>query len=143
MSAAFDRAAAGSGTPREIFRRLIHAYVDYGLSHPAEYHLTFTVGPDALTPIAKDFSRPLEAQEAGARSFMRFRDHLAKLAPAGLIGNLDPMFAAQMLWLVGHGAVSLLTTRSHFPWADRDALIAGLEDVIIKGLAAKKARGGK
>jgi AcrR family transcriptional regulator len=142
MSAAFDCAVARPGSQREIFRRLIHAYIDYGLSHPAEYHLTFTVGPDALTPIGKDFSRPLETQEAGARSFMRFRDHLAKLAPAGLIGDFDPMFAAQMLWFVGHGAVSLLTTRSHFPWADRDALIDGLEDVVIRGLAGKKARSG-
>jgi AcrR family transcriptional regulator len=143
ISAAFDRAVARPGTPREIFRSLIHAYIDYGLSHPAEYHLTFTVGPDALTPMAKDFSRPHELQEAGARSFMRFRDHLAKLAPAGLMGDLDPMFATQMLWLVGHGAVSLLTTRSHFPWADRDALIAALEDVMINGLATRKADGGQ
>jgi AcrR family transcriptional regulator len=142
ISAAFDSAVEKPGTPREIFRRLIHAYIDYGLSHPAEYHLTFTVGPDALTPIGKDFSQPIEFQEAGARSFMRFRDHLARLAPTGLMGGLDPMFATQMLWLVGHGAVSLLTTRSHFPWANRDALIAALEDVIINGLAAAKARGG-
>jgi AcrR family transcriptional regulator len=142
ISAEFDRAAAKPGAPREIFRRLIHAYIDYGLSHPAEYHLTFTVGPDALTPMAKDFSQSFDQQEAGARSFMRFRDHLAKLAPAGLMGELDPMFATQMLWLVGHGAVSLLTTRSHFPWADRDALIAALEDVVINGLATMRARGG-
>jgi len=52
------------------------------------------------------------------------------------------MFAAQVLWLAGHGAVSLLTTRSHFPWADKDALIATLEDIIIKGLAAAKVRRG-
>jgi AcrR family transcriptional regulator len=142
ISAAFDRAVSKPGTPPEIFRRLIHAYIDYGLSHPAESHLTFTVGPDALTPMAKDFSRPLERQEAGARSFMRFRDHLTKLAPAGLMGDLDPMFATQMLWFVGHGAVSLLTTRSHFPWADRDALIAALEEVIVNGLATMKARSG-
>jgi AcrR family transcriptional regulator len=142
ISAAFDRAVTQPGTPREIFRRLLHAYVDYGLSHPAEYHLTFTVGPDALTPIGKDFSRPLEEQEAGARSFMRFRDHLAALAPAALMGDFDPMFAAQILWFVGHGAVSLLTTRSHFPWSDRDALVAALEDVIINGLAVTKRGGG-
>src|SRR5260370_28133240 len=113
LSAAFDRAAARPGTPREFFRRLIHAYIDYGLSHPAEYHLTFTVGPDALTPIGKDFSRPLEAQEAGARSLMRFRDHLAKLAPAGLIAGLAPMFATQLLSFGGHVTGSLLATRSH------------------------------
>jgi len=136
ISAAFDRAMAGPGTPREVFRRLLRTYIDYGLSHPAEYHLTFTVGPDALSPIGKDFSRPFEEQDAGGRSFMRFRDHLASLAAAGLMGDLDPMLAAQILWFVGHGTVSLLTTRSHFPWSDRDTLIAALEDVVIAGLGA-------
>jgi AcrR family transcriptional regulator len=142
ISAAFDRAMAGPGTAREAFRRLIHAYIDYGLSHPAEYHLTFTVGPDALSPIGKDFSRPFEDQDAGGRSFMRFRDHLATLATAGLMGNLDPMLAAQILWFVGHGTVALLTTRSHFPWSDRDMLIAALEDVVISGLATARAGSG-
>jgi AcrR family transcriptional regulator len=141
LSAAFDRAVAGPGAPREAFRRLVHAYVDYGLSHPAEYHLTFTVGPDALAPMGKDFSKALAQQDAGARSFLRFRDHLARFVPEGFLGDLDPMLAAQMLWFVGHGAVSLLTTRSHFPWADREALIAGLEEVVINGLATMK-RGG-
>jgi AcrR family transcriptional regulator len=141
LAAAFDQAAAGPGTPREVFRRLIHSYIDYGLSHPAEYHLTFTVGPDALAPIGKDFSRPIAEQEAGARSFMRFRDHLARLAPVGLLGDIDPTVATQILWFAGHGAVSLLTTRSHFPWADKDALIASLEEVVIDGLAAPKRRG--
>jgi len=141
LTAAFDAAAAGPGTPREVFHRLIHSYIDYGLSHPAEYHLTFTVGPDALAPIGKDFSRAVEEQGAGARSFLRFRDHLARLAPEGVMGDIDPMFATQILWFAGHGAVSLLTTRSHFPWADRDALIAGLEAVVINGLAAVKRRG--
>jgi AcrR family transcriptional regulator len=139
ITAAFDHAVAIPGNPREVLRRLIHAYIDYGLNHPAEYHLTFTVGPDALAPLSKDFSRPFEEQEPGARSFIRFRDHLAGFASAGLLGDFDPGFVAQILWFVGHGAVSLLTTRSHFPWSDRDALVAGLEDVIINGLATTKA----
>jgi AcrR family transcriptional regulator len=134
----FDRVAAAPGTPRQVLKRLIHAYVDYGLNHPADYHLTFTVSPDALAPIAKDFSRPIEQQEAGARSFMRFRDHLARLAPAGVLGDFDPNFATQVMWFVGHGTVSLLTTRPHFPWADRNTLVAVLEDIIINGLASTK-----
>jgi AcrR family transcriptional regulator len=134
----FDRVAAAPGTPRQVLQRLIHAYVDYGLNHPADYHLTFTVSPDALAPIAKDFSRPIEQQEAGARSFMRFRDHLARLAPAGVLGDFDPNFVTQVMWFVGHGTVSLLTTRTHFPWADRNTLVAVLEDIIINGLASTK-----
>lgn len=139
ITAAFDRAAVGTGSAEDRLRRLLRAYIDYGLAHPAEYHLTFTVGPDALAPIAKDFSLPMEQQEAGARSFMRFRDHLADLAGTGVLGDLDPDHVTQMLWLVGHGTVSLLTTRSHFPWTAREQLIQMLENVLVAGFAAQRA----
>jgi AcrR family transcriptional regulator len=139
MTDAFDRAAAGDGPPRETFERLLRAYIDFGLSHPAEYQLTFTISPDALAPIAKDFSRPSEQQNApGARSFMRFRDHLTALAPHGLLGGLDPIVAAQILWFAGHGAVSLLITRAHFPWADRAVLIDGLVGMVVNGLCRRR-----
>jgi AcrR family transcriptional regulator len=138
MTIMFDCAAAGAGTPRDVLERLLRTYIEFGLAHPAEYQLTFTVSPDALAPIAKDLSRPFEQQEPGARSFLRFRDHLAALAPYDLLGDLDPMIAAQILWFAGHGAVSLLISRSHFPWADRSVLIDGLVDMVIDGLAHRR-----
>jgi AcrR family transcriptional regulator len=135
MTVAFDRAAAAeSVTPRETLKRLLRAYVEFGLTHPAEYQLTFTVSPDALAPIAKDFSRPFEEQDPGVRSFLRFRDHLAALAPYGLLGSLDPMTATQILWFVGHGAVSLLVSRPHFPWVDRSILVEEMVTMVTNGL---------
>lgn len=134
LTAAFDRAVTDAETPGEALRKLIRAYIDFGLAHPAEYQLTFTVGPDALSPINKDFSLPFEEQEPGARNFLRFRDHLAALLSAEQLGGLDPLIASQILWFVGHGAVSLLISRSHFPWADRETLIEGVVNVVINGL---------
>jgi AcrR family transcriptional regulator len=134
LTAAFDAAIAAASTPEDALRRLVRSYVDFGLAHPAEYQLTFTVSPDALAPIEKDFSRPFDAQEPGARSFLRFRDHLASLDEAGVSLALDPMTAVQILWFVGHGAVSLLITRSHFPWSERAKLIASLEHFVLAGL---------
>ena len=136
LAAAFDRAVADASTPSERLRKLVRVYIDFGLAHPAEYQLTFIVGPDALSPINKDFSRPFEQQEPGARSFLRFRAHLAALLSAEQLGGLDPMAAAQILWFVGHGAVSLLISRSHFPWADRETLIDGVVNLVIKGLGS-------
>ena len=132
----FDRAVASAGSGEERLRRLIRAYLDFGLAHPADYQLTFTVGPDALGPIAKDFSRPFEEQETGARNFLRFRDHLAALAREGALGAHDPMLVAQLLWFIGHGTVSLLISRPHFPWLEREALTRNLEDIVIAGLKA-------
>jgi len=133
MTAAFERAAAEPGSPREHFRRLIRAYVEFGLGHPADYQLTFTVAPEALAPIEKDFSRPAEGQGAGARSFMRFASLIQAAAGEDLLGGLDPLVITQILWFVGHGAVSLLISRPNFPWADRETLLDGLETLILNG----------
>ena len=130
----FDRIAALPTNPERRLRGLMRSYIDFGLSHPAEYQLTFTVGPDALAPIAKDFSRPFEEQGPAAGNFLRFRDHLASLAADGVLGRHDPMLVAQLLWFVGHGAVSLLISRRQFPWIDRQILIDKLEEVVVAGL---------
>lgn len=134
MTAAFDAAAASASSPRDALQKLIRSYIDFGLAHPAEYQLTFTVSPDALAPIEKDFSQPFDALEPGARSFLRFRDHLAQLSKQGLEISPDPMTAVQILWFVGHGAVSLLISRSHFPWSERRKLIKHLEGFVLAGL---------
>ena len=139
MRAAFDRAAANGANPEDCLRRLMRAYIEFGLAHPAEYQLTFTVRPEAIRPVEKDFSQPADHQEAGARSFLRFRDHLAVLASHGALGGYDPMLITQMLWFVGHGAVSLLISRPHFPWLDRKMLIDTLERVLLTGLTASNA----
>lgn len=134
MTAAFDAAVAQAKSPEDALSRLVRSYVDFGLAHPAEYQLTFTVSPETLAPIEKDFSKPFDAQEPGARSFLRFRDHLVALTSQGVRIKPDPMVAVQILWFVGHGAVSLLISRSHFPWAARKKLIEGLEQFVRAGL---------
>jgi AcrR family transcriptional regulator len=139
MRAAFDRAAEETTNPEDCLKRLMRAYIEFGLAHPAEYQLTFTVRPEAIAPAPKDFSQPADYQEAGARSFLRFRDHLAALATRGVLGCYDPMLVTQMLWFVGHGTVSLLISRPHFPWLDRSLLIDSLEHVLIGGLAKSDA----
>ncbi|MBV8337463.1 MAG: TetR/AcrR family transcriptional regulator [Alphaproteobacteria bacterium] len=136
MTAEFDAAVAAARSPQEALSRLVRSYIDFGLAHPAEYQLTFTISPDALAPIEKDFSQPFDAQEPGARSFLQIRDHLARLKKQGLEIGFDPMTAVQILWFVGHGAVSLLISRSHFPWSERTQLIDSLERFVLAGLLA-------
>jgi AcrR family transcriptional regulator len=136
LGKAFDDAVAGAATPQEALRRLLRSYLDFGLAHPAEYQLTFTMSPEALAPIEKDFSQPFDTQEPGARSFLRFHDHLAALSRQGLRVGFDPMTAVQILWFVGHGAVSLLISHSHFPWVEQRKLLEKLEAFVLAGLAA-------
>ncbi len=136
MTAAFEASLAEAKTPQEALSKLVRSYIEFGLAHPAEYQLTFTVSPETLAPIEKDFSKPFVAQEPGARSFLRFHDLLAKLAKQGARIKIDPMTAVQILWFVGHGAVSLLISRPHFPWVERNKLVDQLERFVLAGLAA-------
>jgi AcrR family transcriptional regulator len=134
MTTAFDAAVAAARSPKDALRGLVRSYINFGLTHPAQYQLTFTISPDALAPIEKDFSKPFDAQEPGARSFLAFRNHLVRLSRQGTTVGADPMTAVQILWFVGHGAVSLLISRSHFPWAGRKKLINDLERFVLTGL---------
>jgi AcrR family transcriptional regulator len=136
LTDALDQAVAKATSPIERLRSLIRTYIDFGLAHRAEYQLTFTVGPEAVAPLAKDFSQPFEDQQPGARNFLRVRDYLAALASKRLLGGRDPMLVAQILWFVGHGTVSLLISRPSFPWRDQQELLGALEEVLIAGLAS-------
>jgi AcrR family transcriptional regulator len=131
----FYAAVAAGRTPKDALRKLVRSYIDFGLSHPAEYQLTFTISAEALAPIEKDFSQPYDTQDPGGRSFLQFRDHLARLSQQGLKISFDPMTAVQILWFAGHGAVSLLISHSHFPWTDRKKLIDSLERFVMAGLS--------
>ena len=70
---------------------------------------------------------------------MRFAELLADLSGPDLLGELEPLVATQILWFIGHGAVSLLISRPDFPWADRETLIEGLESLILNGLFGRTA----
>jgi AcrR family transcriptional regulator len=139
MTAAFERAVVEGDTPREKLSCLTRAYIEFGLSHPADYQLTFTVSPEALGPLKKDFSDPAANQEPGARSFMRFAELLAGISKPEILGDMEPLVVTQILWFIGHGAVSLLISRPDFPWADRETLIDGLETLILNGVFGRTA----
>jgi AcrR family transcriptional regulator len=135
LTVEFDAAVAAARSPKEALSKLVRSYIDFGLSHPAEYQLTFTISSEALAPIDKDLSQPFDTQDSGARSFLRFRDHLVQLSRQGLAFGFDPITAVHILWFIGHGAVSLLISHSHFPWMDRNKLIDSLERFVMAGLA--------
>jgi AcrR family transcriptional regulator len=141
LTNAFERAISEAANPHDGLRRLIRTYIEFGLTHPADYQLTFTVGPEAVAPLVKDLSIAAEQQQPGARNFLRVRDYLAALGSERLLGDRDPMLVAQLLWCVGHGTVSLLISRPAFPWVDPQQLIDGLEEVLIAGLAARRTAG--
>ena len=60
--------------------------------------------------------------DEGMRTFAVLRDVVAEALGTGG-GDVD--IQAQSCWAGVHGLASLLLARGHFPWAERDSLIAG------------------
>lgn len=88
--------SAGRGGLREVAR----AYVDFGLSNPAEYRVMF--GPEVA--ITDD----LPALRQTARGVLGFvAEGIRQLQVAGLVGEGDPWLIAMSTWATLHGLVVL------------------------------------
>jgi hypothetical protein len=61
----------------------------------------------------------------GHTAFDILRRMIADLHARGLGAGDDPERMAQSIWAGMHGLVSLLIARPGFPWAEREALVAG------------------
>jgi AcrR family transcriptional regulator len=117
--------------PAAKMRRMLGAYMQFGLSNPNAYQLVFASPPGALT------ADKLEAMNAlGMRCFERFADSVRAVAEAGRLRG-EVAIAAQVSWAAGHGMVSLLLTQPQFQWSDtpenlKERLLDSLFDGLLK-----------
>ena len=131
--------AAEEPDPIEGLRRGLRCYVDFGLSHPSYYQVTF------MTPIPDlDPSHPSKAlgpDQAGIRCYNCLRQAIQRGIDAGALRDGDSHMYAQATWLAIHGLTSGLICMGHdklFPWVERDTLIDGQIDVLIRGMLAAR-----
>jgi AcrR family transcriptional regulator len=132
--------AAVAGAPESVsrLRALGLAYIQFGLTHPDEYRLTFLEGPglQKMSPDAADLGAPMAQQGVGNQVFLLIRAELERLAKAGALRPLDLTVATHSVWFGLHGLVSTFIARPGYLKADRDALIGGLLDSLEDGLRA-------
>jgi AcrR family transcriptional regulator len=138
LLAAFGRAvaAAPAGEPFSRLAALMEAYVAWGLAHPEEYRLMFmtpVVGVAGHRPCAPD-GRPVSPN--GAATFGALMAEVSALIAAGHVRREDPASLAEQIWASGHGLVALLTTFPEFEWSDREALLRGMRETMLRGIAA-------
>jgi hypothetical protein len=67
-------------------------------------------------------------------------EDLAAAAAAGEIGDRPVLPTAESLWMVAHGAVSMLITKPEFPFGDPDVVYERLFDLVWSGLTATAGR---
>lgn len=133
--------AAEEPDPIEGLRRGLRCYVDFGLSHPSYYQVTFMTPIPDLDPSHP--SKELGPDQAGIRCYNCLRAAIQRGIDAGVLRDGDSHMYAQATWLAIHGLTSGLICMGHdklFPWVDRDVLIDGQIDVLIRGMLTSTAR---
>lgn len=138
LVAQFREVDAAGGGPVERLRRMMRAYVQFGIAHHDEYRLAFMAKQQHLaegfdTSAYLDPDVPREALPPGMQCFLVLQDLIDELARGGSLA-LDPRLAAQATWAAGHGLVTLLITMPAFPWVERDELIEGALSIQLRGL---------
>ncbi len=132
LATRLEKLAARGLPPLEFLREGLGLYVTFGLQHPDDYTLTFTLrhGKDQADPAGFSAS-------AGSRAFEVLRVALRACVDSGDLPTLDVDVAAQGLWAAVHGLVSLFIAHTAFPWVARRRLIDHTIDTMIAGLAAR------
>ena len=96
-------------------RRAMHLYVEFGLSHPADYEVAFMLGrARAENGVPSSHLRP---------AFRVLETLLEEAESAGLRRTGSRSAVAQSIWASLHGLTSLLITHRNFPWVERQTLV--------------------
>lgn len=129
----FEGIMAAASDPIEQLRRVALAYIEFGLSHPNHYKVTF-MGAGYHRRVEVD---KLQFQGSmGGKCFMHLRTIVENCVRQGKIRPVDVDATSQALWAMVHGITSLLITHPHFPWVDKERLIEQVIEVMIEGLKA-------
>lgn len=103
----------------------LRIYLDFGLENPDAYRVAFMIeGPHGRVAVAGPVDES-DVSVPGHTAFDILRRMIADLHRRGLGAGDDPERMAQSVWAGMHGLVSLLIARPGFPWAEREALVAG------------------
>lgn len=139
LVARFTEVLSEVGTPTARLRRLMRAYVAFGLEHRDEYRLSFMTPHEGHAEKAAYLTTGEGEPPAGIRCFMLMQEQVARFCLEHSV-RLDPLVAAQSLWASGHGLVALLTTMPSFPWQPAEDLIEATIDICIDGMLSQSNR---
>jgi AcrR family transcriptional regulator len=127
------RAAPVPEDPVETIRQLGRSYCAFALRHPNQYRFMF------MTPVGKE--ERLEDGNPGELSFGHLLEAVKRAVAAGRLRAIDPVTAAQVLWMGVHGVASALITLPAPHWPHGPAapdLVDQVIDNALRGLGAER-----
>jgi AcrR family transcriptional regulator len=114
--------------PIERLGRCGESYVRFALDNPQEYWLTFLSGN---TPKR---GRENEPATGGTIAFAKLLGMLRDIENAGMPLHYPVEIAAELVWMSLHGLVAALINRRESPSSTRDTLIAGMIEMVVRGV---------
>ncbi|WKZ83413.1 MAG: TetR/AcrR family transcriptional regulator [Acidimicrobiia bacterium] len=135
FEASLRQAAQGGGDAIDRLRKMGRAYVEFGLSHPAEYRVLFGGGVAPPDDAGSD--------DPGVRAFTLVVGTIIEGMAAGTVrGDQDAMALAVAMWAAVHGAVLVLMqaeSLSPVIQVEPAELIEAVIGVVVSGLAPPTA----
>jgi AcrR family transcriptional regulator len=142
-----DNAVAGVTDPVERARRLMHAYVTFGIDNPRAYHLTFMTALPRLRrgeemkrfrdKLRRGETVPPEELLMGMVCFARLEMAVADLVKAKLTRTRDVAALSEVVWASGHGIVALVITHDDFGFTPVAKLVDLSIETMLYGLIRK------
>lgn len=124
--------------PRDRIRQFGEAYLRFGLKHPDEYRLIFLGSniPESMRKVGHRMPTddPTRPGVGGSLVFQRLIAVLVEAEAAGLKLNYPADTCAELCWMGMHGLASALILKPEFPWSNRELLINGMLDMVLKGI---------
>ncbi len=138
-----DELAKQDLPPVARLRRCGEAYIRFALANPREYWLTFMSGntPKQIKSQGghkAEVVDPSQPGTAGAVAFQRLMGMFRDIEKAGMALHYPVETAAELVWMSLHGLTAALINNPEFPWTKRDALIAGMIDMVVRGAVQQR-----
>jgi AcrR family transcriptional regulator len=119
--------------PVESLRIGCRAYIDFGISHPHAYRMTFA---DPYFASAHNSGMTMEEfkDSMGGRAFMFLERGIQRCIEAGRLRDVNVRETATAWWAMMHGVTMLLITKGKVPWVGAERLIDQSLDLLIQGI---------
>jgi AcrR family transcriptional regulator len=121
-----ERMESGKCDVIEGLKRGLHVYVEFGLSHPRHYELTFLTRREIAGA---------EEMSTGLHAFSYLTRGVQACVNAGRLRDKRVDEMSQALWAGIHGVTALLIQQPDFPFVARKKLIKRVIDSMVDGLS--------
>ncbi|WP_066306305.1 TetR/AcrR family transcriptional regulator [Bacillus sp. FJAT-29814] len=106
----------------------LHAYIQFGLTHPDYYRLIFIENLHLLQKIIIE-------EDDRTKGFLLLTALVGGAMNAGVLRKNDVQLVSQSLWASLHGITALLITFPDFSWSERDVFVKFQVEAMIKGVS--------